>query len=239
MLAGPPLTLWLPFARYRDTHLQHHHDDQLTDPLDDPESFYVTPDAWATMGYAERTLRWVMNTLLGRLVLGPPWLAARCLWVEGSTALSGDRGRALGLLRHLAQAAIVLIWVQAVNGIPVLVYLLAVVWPATALIQLRSFAEHRPVAEPKARSVIVETRGPLAWLYLSNNLHALHHERPGLPWYALAKVYWSNQIDILARNGGYRYAGYTQIARQFLLRAKDSPCHPNMRATTKQHSLAC
>ena len=35
-----PLTLWLPYERYRHTHHVHHIDARLTDPLDDPESFY-------------------------------------------------------------------------------------------------------------------------------------------------------------------------------------------------------
>jgi hypothetical protein len=30
----------------------------------------------------------------------------------------------------------------------------------------------------------------------------------------------------LARNGGFRYAGYGEIARRFLLKPKDSPAHP-------------
>lgn len=228
-IAGLPLTLWLPFSRYRDTHLQHHVDERLTDPLDDPESFYVTPEAWAGMTAGERALRWTMNSLIGRLVLGPPWLAMRFLWTEGRVAISGDRDRAVALIKHLAQAGIVLIWLYVVCGISPVLYALAVVWPATALILLRSFAEHRPVTDPAARSVIVDTHGPLAWLYLGNNLHALHHERPGLPWYALAKIYGANRGDILTRNGGYRFGGYGEIARRFLLRAKDSPCHPNER----------
>ena len=40
------LTLWLPFVRYRDAHLVHHHDERITDPLDDPESFYWRPEDW-------------------------------------------------------------------------------------------------------------------------------------------------------------------------------------------------
>ena len=42
-LACAPLWIWLPYARYRDTHLRHHRDERLTDPIDDPESRYVEP----------------------------------------------------------------------------------------------------------------------------------------------------------------------------------------------------
>src|SRR5690349_16055256 len=37
-----PLMLWLPFESYRISHLVHHRDERLTDPLDDPESHYWT-----------------------------------------------------------------------------------------------------------------------------------------------------------------------------------------------------
>ena len=41
----PPLALWIPYESYRISHLMHHRDDRLTDPLDDPESYYWMPDA--------------------------------------------------------------------------------------------------------------------------------------------------------------------------------------------------
>ena len=31
-----PLSLWLPYSRYRETHLRHHQDANLTDPFEDP-----------------------------------------------------------------------------------------------------------------------------------------------------------------------------------------------------------
>ena len=31
-----PLSLWLPYSIYRSTHLAHHRDENLTDPLEDP-----------------------------------------------------------------------------------------------------------------------------------------------------------------------------------------------------------
>ena len=39
-----PLSLWLPYSIYRSTHLAHHRDENLTDPLDDPESYYWAED---------------------------------------------------------------------------------------------------------------------------------------------------------------------------------------------------
>jgi fatty acid desaturase len=40
MIGRWPLSLWLPNSIYRSTHLAHHRDENLTDPLDDPESHY-------------------------------------------------------------------------------------------------------------------------------------------------------------------------------------------------------
>ena len=39
-IAYPPLALWMPYERYRATHLQHHRNELLTIPVTDPESRY-------------------------------------------------------------------------------------------------------------------------------------------------------------------------------------------------------
>lgn len=225
-IAGPPLVLWLPYERYRATHLQHHVDERLTDPLDDPESFYVTAGTWDRAGPARRIVLWLLNTLTGRLILGPWWAVGRFAASEFRQVRRGDRAPVGAWGRHAVQVAAVAVTVDVVLGIPVWLYLLAVVWPATALMLLRSFAEHRPAADPAHRTAIVESRGPLAWLFLSNNLHALHHERPGLPWFVLPKIYDANRDAVLARNGGYRLSGYTEVARRWLLTPRDHPRHP-------------
>jgi fatty acid desaturase len=42
-LVFPALGLFIPYGRFRETHLAHHHDPVLTDPYDDPESHFVDP----------------------------------------------------------------------------------------------------------------------------------------------------------------------------------------------------
>ncbi len=225
-IAGPPLALWLSYERYRETHMQHHVDERLTDPLDDPESYYVSQRTWNRIGPLHRTLLVALNTLAGRLVLGPVWTVGRFAVSEGRRLRRSGR-RSAGLwIRHALQAVAVALFVDAVAGVPIWLYLLAVVWPATSLMLLRSFAEHRPAELPAHRSAIVESRGPLAWLYLSNNLHALHHERPGLAWYVLSKIYRANRDAVLERNGGFRLSGYREVARRWLLAPRDHPRHP-------------
>ena len=63
-------------------------------------------------------------------------------------------------------------------------------------------------------------------LYLGNNFHALHHERPDIPWYDLPRTYRAERERLLGENGGFLFAGYGDIARTFLWRVKDSPIHP-------------
>src|SRR5699024_5708167 len=70
-LVLPSLWLWLPFRVYRDTHLVHHCDERLTDPLEDPESYYHTLGQWVGYNRIVRGLFWITNTVAGRLLLGP------------------------------------------------------------------------------------------------------------------------------------------------------------------------
>src|ERR1700742_3243439 len=71
MVAGWALWLWLPYGSYRRLHLQHHIDEQLTDPLRDPESNYVTAAQWAQMSKLHRNIRMLMGSLAGRFIIGP------------------------------------------------------------------------------------------------------------------------------------------------------------------------
>jgi fatty acid desaturase len=36
-----PIGLVWPFRRFKALHLRHHADERLTDPFDDPESYYL------------------------------------------------------------------------------------------------------------------------------------------------------------------------------------------------------
>ena len=65
------------------------------------------------------------------------------------------------------------------------VYVVGVAWVGGALTLLRSFAEHRWTDDGSA--VGGGPDGPvMALLYLNNNLHHTHHDRPGAPWYRAA-----------------------------------------------------
>jgi fatty acid desaturase len=225
-LAFPPLALWLPYERYRRTHLAHHCDERLTDPLDDPEAFYWTPEAWRRLGSVGRAVVRLQTTLLGRLAIGPAWCIGRFLHAETRLLISGSADARHLWLRHGAGVLAVLFWLVLVCGMSPLLYLAAFVYPATSLLLLRSFAEHRAAAEPARRTAIIERPGPLGLLFLFNNLHAAHHARPALPWYELPRWYRANRERLVAANGGLVYRSYGDVLRRFLLRPHDQPVHP-------------
>jgi fatty acid desaturase len=94
-----------------------------------------------------------------------------------------------------------------------------------SLIGIRSYCEHQWHDAPGHRTVIVE-RSWLGLLFLHNNLHAVHHGRPGLPWYQLPRAYEAERDYWHDVNGGYVYRGYHAIAWQYLFRHKEPLVHP-------------
>ena len=223
LLACPPLTLTIPYLRYRDTHLLHHQDSELTDPYDDPESNYFDPDDWDALPRFAKTVFQVNNTLAGRLTIGPLVGTFSFLNAERKAFLTDPNVRT-GWLWHLPAAAVVLS-VVVLSPMPFWAYLLAV-YVALALLRIRTFLEHQAHEFSRARSVIIEDRGPLAFLFLNNNLHAVHHAHPNVAWYDLPKLYAGNRERFLAMNEGYAFRSYGDIFRRYLFRRKDPLAHP-------------
>ena len=91
-----------------------------------------------------------------------------------------------------------MVWLVTISPMPFWAYALAV-YVALSILKIRTFLEHRAHADPAARTVIVEDRGPLALLFLNNNLHVVHHAHPGVPWYALPALYRARPDSILSR----------------------------------------
>jgi fatty acid desaturase len=222
-----PLSLVHPYRRYRAMHLAHHHDERLTDPFDDPESYYKARFRLAAMPRWFRGVLQANNTLVGRMVLGPLLGAGGFLASEARGLWRNARGvRTAWVLHGLSLVPVLAALV--LFGIPVWLYLLAVVWPALALISIRTFAEHRWHETPEGRTIVVE-RSPLAWLFLNNNLHIVHHQHPTAAWYALPRLYRERRAHWQALNGGYVYRNYWQLFRAHALRAKEPVAHPARR----------
>ena len=91
LLGIVPLSLWLPYRRYRDLHLTHHVNDRLTDPHDDPETNYWDPDDWARLGPLGRGLVRIQLTLVGRILIGPFWRIPRFLYRELRSVIRDER----------------------------------------------------------------------------------------------------------------------------------------------------
>ena len=223
-----PISVWYPFAIYRDSHLIHHRDAQLTEPGRDPEGNYLTAAAYRQAGPAWRLLHWVLRTALGRLLLGP-LLAIWAVWAQLPSALwRRDSTYTRAWLVHLLLLALLLWLVQTVAGITPVQYLLGIAYPALGLAMLRSFYEHRPAAIPAHRIVINEAAWPWRLLYLNNNYHAVHHAHPGLAWYRLPAAYLADRAGYLQRNGGFHLRGYTGLLWRHGLTPVDSPVHPGV-----------
>ncbi len=228
-LAGPPLSLWIPYCLYRASHLQHHRHGgrRLTDVTHDPESFYVRPGALLRHGSLAGILYLANCTLAGRLFLGPALVVLRFWASEASKAIAGDRRRRIIWARHGAAAAIVMLWTSRVCHIPVVVYVFCVVYPSISLSLLRSFVEHRAHPEPSFRTVTVEANPLWAMLFLNNNLHIDHHAQPRLSWYRLPRA-WRQMRSRAVGAGLVFQGGYRQVMAAYLWRAVISVEHPTM-----------
>jgi fatty acid desaturase len=236
LFASVPLSLWLPFPRYQQTHLVHHRDERLTDPIDDPESYYLTPECVARLNPLSRGMLQIQRTLLGRVLLGPPWIIGKFLRAEFRAVWHGEPGLRAVWLEHLLWCIPVVYWVQQVCGMPLWIYVLTMVTPGAAITLIRSFAEHRARPGVRQRIAIVEHSWILGPLFLFNNLHALHHEKPSIPWYRYPARYRTERARLIAENGGLVYNTYFDVARRFLLRPHDTLQHPMGRVPANQAS---
>ena len=224
-LAFPPLSLWIPYPIYKEQHLAHHRSQVLADPLDDPESYYVPAERWATLSGVSKALLTANNTLLGRLVLGPVLVPFGFLKSELIHSVGGTGGRAAIWGGHAVAIAALLTWIVGVCGMPFWMYVAFFVLPGTSLLLMRSFLEHRPGATQKDRTAVVEGCWLTRLLYLNNNLHVVHHAQPKLAWYKIPAAYERNREAIARRNGGYVFKGYADVARRFLVTPKDMPVY--------------
>lgn len=224
LLVWPALGLLVPYARFRDTHLAHHQDARLTDPYEDPESNYLDPLYWARLPRWHQSLLRLNNTLLGRITLGPLLGQLRFMAEDWRAYRAGNRGVAAAWAAHLPAVALVLavVWVAPM---PIWAYALAV-YIGHGVLRIRTFLEHRAHEHSAGRTVIIEDRGPLALLFLNNNLHLVHHMHPTVPWFDLPALYQQRSERYLARNSGYRYRSYAEVFARHLLRAKDPVPHP-------------
>jgi fatty acid desaturase len=222
----PSLWLWLPYLHYRHSHLQHHRNERLTVPGEDPESIYISAEALAHMHPLHRAYRRAMTTVAGRLVLGPPYFAMRVWHEMARRLLARDWTYMRQWFIHIPAVAIVLLWVIAVCDIPLWQYVLLYAWPGVSLTVLRSYLEHQGRAAVGHRTVIIESGPIMSLMYLNNNLHALHHLEPAAPWHQRPRRFRERRNEVFIWNGGYCYRGYGDIIVRHFLHPKEPLVHP-------------
>lgn len=224
-LVSLPLALIYPYRRYKSLHLHHHNDENLTDPFDDPESWYFEADDFARQHPLVKALWRINATLLGRLVLGPLLSGIGLLRRDGQAILRGDRAILLAWALHGVGLA-VLFSLLAWAGFSAWLYAVAVAYPASSILMIRSFAEHRASEQKEHRTAIIPDRGPLALLFLNNNLHAVHHAHPTVAWYRLPRLFEQRRQEFLATNDGYGYRSYLEVFARHWRKPLDSVPHP-------------
>ena len=226
LLVWIPFGLWMPYTIYRDSHIAHHQCPRLTDPMEDPESFYFGVGNWQRLPRFVRLVLQVNNTLMGRLLIGPI-IAATTFWFKQIRMLVSGNRRCVGVwMWHLAGCAIVLYWVISVCGLPLWQYVVLFAWPGLSMTLLRSYTEHRPVQNLEQRTIIIEGSWLTRLLYLNNNFHHVHHSEPGLAWYHVGKRYNEMREAVNEENGGFYFRNYFELLLKHLLRIKDSPAFP-------------
>ena len=223
-LVYPALNLCIPYERFRDTHLKHHLDSNLTDPYDDPESNYMDPGVWQGLNAPLRAVLRANNTLFGRILLGPAISQVVFMKSDLREIRGGDRLVLRAWAGHLV-SVVAILWLVALSPMPVWLYLIAA-YLGLGVLKIRTFLEHQAHEKVRGRTVVIEDRGPLAFLFLNNNFHVVHHMHPRLPWYRLPGLYFANREKYLNRNDGYRFRNYAEVFRAFFWRAKDPVPHP-------------
>lgn len=227
-LVSLPLGLLFPYRRFKALHLRHHNDSALTDPYDDPESFYYSVGDWTELP------RWIQrvldfnNTFVGRFTVGPLVMAIGFAANEFRLIVKGDQQVFGAWVRHAAGLVVVLSWTNVFCGIPFWVYVLGA-YLGLAVLNLRTFAEHQAHEVAGGRTVIVEASPIFGLLFLNNNLHYVHHENPRVSWYKLPALYRANRAAFLAANESYSFKGYGEMIRRYLFRAKAPVPHPYLR----------
>ncbi len=224
-LAFPSLTLFIPYLRFRDQHLEHHNDSRLTDPYDDPESNYLDPVVWARLAPPARAILSFNNTLLGRLLVGP--MVSQVAFMRGDwrAIRAGAPGVLAGWLWHVPAVILVALWLAYVAVLPLWAYLISA-YAGLSILKIRTFLEHRAHERASGRTVVIEDHGPLAFIFLNNNLHCVHHMHPRAPWYDLPGMFANNREHYLTRNDAYYYRSYAEVFARYFWRAKDPVPHP-------------
>jgi len=225
LLVFPAPGLFIPYLRFKETHLTHHEDERLTDPYDDPETNYLDPVVWERFFKAKKALYRFNNTLAGRMLIGPVIGLLVFYRQDIRAVLQGDRSIITAYCLHgLGVALVLFIWYHF-SSLPFWGYIISA-YLALSILKIRTYLEHQAHIDVPCRTVTITDRGPLALLFLNNNYHSVHHTCPRMPWYSLPAYYFKHRDYFDGLNDGYTFRSYLTIFKQYSLHTKDPVPHP-------------
>lgn len=223
-----PIGFVFPYERFRDTHVQHHQTGDLTDPFDDPESWYLAQTHWQKSNAVLRGILTFNNTLFGRMLIGPVITLWRFYVSEIELFVTRPDLRfylARVWAGHLLLCGLIG-WMLAMMNSAATWMHFAAIYLSLSLLLIRTFLEHQAAEDQSERTVIIEQCCPIAFLFLFNNLHVVHHANPGIAWYRLPAHYRQNREHYRNMNGNYVYGSYSEIIRLYFFRPKEAVAHP-------------
>ncbi len=224
-----PIGLFVPYRRFRETHLRHHNNVMLTDPYDDPESWYLSRHDWYCTSPVKQRLLKFNSTLAGRVLIGPA-LALYGFWRNDvRLARAGNREVVRAYALHVAGLVLVIALLVRAD-IPLWQYALLAAYPGMSVLMIRTFIEHRATETVAERTAVIEAGMLMRLLFLNNNYHAVHHNHPYVSWFGLPGIWRRDKAETLRGNGCYHYpGGYFQVAAQWLFLHREPVEHPFMR----------
>jgi len=229
LLVSLPLAVFFPFRRYKTLHLKHHNDSNLTDPYEDPESYFWPLTKYSKMPWVLKKIFAINNTFMGRLILGPLLTIVGFSRTEIKRLIQHETGVLNAWCLHVIGLFLLYVIIAYVFQMQIWVYALCIMYPAMSLTSMRAYAEHQAAENIGYRTAIVETNVLFSLLYLNNNLHIVHHANPSAAWYILPRLYKERRKQFLASNGNTLFKGYAEITRRFAFSIKQSVEHPFLR----------
>ena len=142
VIGSIPVTLWIPYFSFKKDHVEHHQSD-LTHPGLDNESYYVSPEAWASAGPIRRAAYWANRTILFRMFVWTIVSTVTYLWSKIRLMLRGDKQAWFAMAVHAVGLVVVVFLVQSVAGMPLWQFALGTTYGGRILNAIRPFPEHR------------------------------------------------------------------------------------------------
>ena len=226
-LVSFPLGIWMPYLLYKKFHLNHHETPKLSHPGLDTESFYVSQSTWNNIGPLAQSILWINQTILGRLIIGPPLFIITSIFTELKKVSSLSHERLTIYLNYVIFFIPTYYWIAIYCNINFLDYFLFIALPGHSLTMLRSYFEHKPGKNNSLSTAIIEGCPITRLVYLNNNYHLIHHLQQNLPWFKIKAEFEQNKEHYLNVNQHYYFKHHYELMIRYLFQPKDSPIHPH------------